>query len=265
MSTRITAIILSLCIASPVWARRPCEDDDDRAAALYQQAQQYRGKINELNAMIPHIRETRRLVAERMPGFKDSAKNCQLFDRKNKNDVDALKLAIELLKQVTVFDHTLAARLVTILENEKEPGDWSLSDLLKNYADRTRLTGDERMQILSMAKAFELLSEKDQAWKSEERQWLKSVKADLKAIKDLIPRLQNIYEDKLGSDKNLVDSCNYTLEQIVILEEQESRARKAEIDINFALVELERAINQADGIRNSIRGCPLKDDSRMVR
>lgn len=264
MKTKITAIVLSVCIASPAWAR-PCDEEEARMRDLYQQAQQQRGRINELNAEIPQLRETQRRAKEVIPGFEDSAKNCSLFDRKNKNDVDALKLAIEVLKQVVVFDHTLGARLVKILENGNEPTDWSLSDLLKNYADRTRLSPDERAQILSMAKAFELLSEKDKAWKAEEKAWLKSVKTDVAAIQVLIPRLTDIYDDKLASDKNLVDSCNHTLEQIAILERQLASARKREADIALDTMDLGRAINQADAVRNSLRGCPLKDDSRMVR
>lgn len=262
MKTTIALVILTFVSWNSAAACIPA----GQHYAETQKINQHQGRINQLNAEVPQLNQTKQRVDTALPGYQDSVKICAISSDSLKNAEQAVGLTIETLGNVIVFDQILQRRLFKIIESANQAPDWSLSALLKNYAGKGRLSRDQRAQILAIATTLDLLSEKDQNWKAEERQWLQSVKGKLEAVQTLAARLQPLHQQIVFDIKNKEESCKRSTEQVATLNEQRANADKRLNEIAVEIAGHNALIAQSNGILYRREICePPPTFSQMIR
>jgi hypothetical protein len=223
---------------------------------------QWQARIGQLNAEVPGLNQTKQRAEVSLPGYLDSVKICALSSDSLKNAEHAVRLTIETFSHIIIFDRVLQKRLLKIFESGQSGGDWSLSVEIKKHADKYRLTQEQRLQLLAIATALDILAEKDQAWKVEEQIWLESVKKNIASAQNLVLRLQPLYDQIVFDIKNKEESCKRSAEQVATFNEQVANSVKRLGEISTEITGLNANIAQSNQTLNANPRCPPEGFNR---
>lgn len=259
MNYGTSILIFLVFMGDSVWARN-CTEDERTYHSEQAKINGWGHRIGQLNAEIPALNLTIEDAQKSIPGYKDSIKNCTNSVDSLSNAERAVGIVLELFDSIMIFDEGLKARLHRIVESMESKASWDLRLELRDYVQGHQMDPVRKTQLLGIARALELLSEKDQAWRADERMWIERIRVDVRGVQYLAERLKPLH-DKIISDLKIAnENCANSKSVAATYETSIANANKRIAEVKAEVAGLSSSIAKSQSIQSGLHFCPLPKD-----
>ncbi len=191
-----------------------------RREAAKRADQAYAAEVGRIQALIQvHTAEVNR-ANEKIPETEQHVNTCRNINRSAVEAESALGLAIQLLEDVAVnsqyLDQAMAELGRQVLANE----NLSLSQAIREYLSQSGSfwPDSEKKFLHNLAKALEILGQKEVAWKTKVRSWLQSyLEGQSSKRTDLLSHLRILKTEVEHANAQVASGCKAASERLAAL------------------------------------------------